>query len=79
VRIYFVLDASSPQTDTQGLYIVSGLTDGADGKKRIQTKTGQTFVETALTADAYDANPAGYLVVEDPVPQFEISYREVYL
>ena len=79
VRIYFVLDASSPQTDTQGLYIVSGSTDGADGKKRIRTKTGQTFVETALTADAYDANPAGYLVVEDPVPQFEISYREVYL
>lgn len=78
-KIYFVLDAASSQTDTQGLYIVSGTTVGDDGKKHVETATGQTFVETTLTADIYDANPAAYLVVEDPAPQFEISYREVYL
>ena len=78
-KIYFVLDAASSQTDTQGLYIVSGTTDGDDGKKHVETVTGQSFVETALTADVYDENPSGYLVVEDPVPQFEIYYREVYL
>lgn len=72
VITYYTSDDSS--SDTQGLYIVSSASDG-----KIETTTGQTFTETTITEDEYNASPSTYLVLENPTPQFEISYREVYL
>lgn len=66
-------------TDPQGLYIVTGITTDTNGKKRVQTKSGQVFVETTVTAETYNADPTAYLVVESSAPTFEVSYREVFI
>lgn len=72
VVTYYIADDSS--VDTQKLYSVASVEDG-----KVKVTTGQTFSEVTITEDNYGADPMSYLVVENPVPQFGISYREVYL
>ena len=56
----------------------------ADGKRHIKAvdmiqSVNDDFIETDVTADEYDADPAMYFVLEETAPEFSISYREVYL
>lgn len=43
------------------------------------TASGFTFNKVEVDADAYDADPTGYFVLESTIPTFSVRYREVYL
>lgn len=41
--------------------------------------SGKTFSKVELTAEQFDADPTKYFVLESPVPNFKIQYREVFI
>lgn len=78
VAVYYTYNGASGTEPEDDVFFYESETTDSSGK-RIVTASGTSFIETAVTADQFDASTQSYFVMEDPVPSFSIEYREVYL
>lgn len=87
-KVYYTLyssdDASLGPKDISDISVYADRYIDDDGKQHIEAvdmlrSVNNDFIETDITSDEYDADPAMYFVLEETAPEFSISYREVYL
>lgn len=78
VVVYYTYNGSAGTESEDDVFFYETETTDSSGK-RIVTASGTSFIETAVTADQFDASTQSYFVLEDPVPSFSVEYREVYL
>lgn len=78
VKTYYKYAGEAGTEPTKSVFFYESETTDDSGKKTV-TASGVSFIETDTTADDYDAESTAYFVLEEPVPEFAIQYREVYL
>lgn len=74
IKTYFTCDSQT----TSNIFFYASETTLSDGKRQV-TASNLTFTEVSVSADTFDEAPTGYFVLEDPVPEFSIEYREVFI
>jgi predicted phage tail component-like protein len=74
VKIYFTCS----ETLSADVFFYQSETTDSDGKRHV-TASEHEFIEASPAADEFDSAPTAYFVLEDPVPKFSITYREVFL
>ncbi len=77
VIIYYAYNGAAGGEPDDSVFFYEAETE-VDGK-RVITASGISFIETEVAPEQFDADTESYFVLEDPVPSFEINYREVYL
>lgn len=78
IKIYYKYNGEMGTGPSESVFFYESESTDESGKK-IVVASGMSFIEADISQSEYDEATTSYFVLEEPVPEFSIQYREVYL